>query len=511
MKNYGTPTAMTGALALMLSAGAATADVTPADVWSDWQNYLGDFGFAVTADEAASADGLSLTNIVLTQTLPDDAGTTTVTVPGIMLEDNGDGTVGVVYPDEMPITMTGVGESAFVMEMLYRASDLKSTVSGDPSQMLTEYTAKSVGMTVGSLTSDGETVEFDELSFDIADVAGSTKTMLEGGRTAEQNIRTGPATYAFAFADPDPDPEGGASSVKWDGRIESLVMTSQTAMPDGADMNNMSAALGAGFLINGDYAFGAGSSVFDITDEEGTSTSGTSASSGGKLAIKMDESGLNYSGATNDVKIEAVVPQLPFPVSMGMKEMAFGLAMPLTKGDAPQDFGLNLKLADFTLSDMLWALFDPTGKLPRDPANMALDLAGKASVLVDFMDPAQMAKIEDGDDEPVQLNALTLNSLLLSLAGAELTGQGAVVFDNDDMTVYEGMPKPVGDVAFKLTGANTLIETLVDMGLIGPEQMMMARMGLGAVAVPGEGDDVLKSEIEFTEEGGLIANGNRLK
>ena len=509
MKNYGTQTAMTGALALLLSAGAATADVTPADVWSDWQNYLGDFGFAVTADEAASADGLSLSNIILTQTLPEDAGTTTVTVPGIMLEDNGDGTVGVVYPDEMPITMTGVGESPFVMEMLYRASDLKSTVSGDTSQMLTEYTAKSVGVTVDSLSSDGEKVEFDEMSFDIADIVGNTKTMLEDGRTAEQNIRTGPATYAFAFA--DPDPEGGASSVKWDGRIESLVMTSRTAMPDGADMNNMSAALGAGFLIDGDYVFGPGSSVFDIKDEDGTATSGTSSSSGGKLAIQMDESGLNYSGATNDVNIEAIVPQLPFPVSMGMKEMAFGLAMPLTKGDAPQDFGLNLKLADFTLSDVLWALFDPAGKLPRDPANMALDLAGKASVLVDFMDPAQMAKIEDGGAEPVQLNALTLNGLLLSLAGAELTGQGAVVFDNDDKTVYEGMPKPVGDVAFKLTGANTLIETLVDMGLIGPEQMMMARMGLGAVAVPGEGEDVLKSEIEFTEDGGLIANGNRLK
>ena len=511
MMNSGTATAITSALALMLSAGAAAAEVTPADVWSDWQDYLDGLGFAVTAQEATSADGLNLTDIVMTQTLPDDAGTTTVTVPGIMLEDNGDGTVGIVLPDQMPITMTGTGESVFVMEMLYRASDLESTVSGDPSQMLTEYTAKSVGVTVGSLSSEGEMVEFDALSFDIADVVGSTKTVLEGGRTAEQNISTGPATYALAFDDPEAESEDGASSVKWDGRIESLVMTSQTAMPDGVDMNNMSAALGAGFLIDGNYEFGPGSSVFDITDEEGTSTSGTSSSNGGKLAIKLNESGLNYSGATNDVNIEAIVAQLPFPVSMGMKEMAFGLTMPLTKDDAPQDFGLNLKLADFTLSDMLWALFDPTGKLPRDPANLALDLAGKASVLVDFMDPAQMAKIEDSDDEAVQLNALTLNSMLLSLAGAKLTGQGAVVFDNDDMTVYEGMPKPVGDVAFKLTGANTLIETLVDMGLIGPEQMMMARMGLGAVAVPGEGEDVLKSDIEFTEDGGLIANGNRLK
>ena len=511
MMNYSPHTAMASALALILSAGAATADVTPAEVWADWQDYLSGFGFAVTADEAPSSGALALTNIVLTQTLPDDAGTTTVTVPGITLEDNGDGTVEIIYPDEMPIIMTGVGENPFVMEMLYRASDLKSTVSGDPSQMLTEYTAKSVGVTVGSLSSEGETVEFDEMSFDVADVVGSTNTMLEGGRTADQSIRTGPATYTVAFVDPDPDTEGKASSMKLAGRIESLAMTGQLAMPDGADMNDMSAALNAGLSINGDYVFGPGSSVFDIKDEDGTATSGTSASSGGNLAIKMDESGLTYGGATNDVSVETILPQLPFPVAMGIKKMAFGLTMPLTKDEEPQDFGLNLTLADFTLSDAIWAMFDPTGKLPRDPANLALDLAGKASVLVDIMDTAQMAKIEDGDAEPVQLNALTLNSLLLSLAGAELTGQGDVAFDNDDTTVYEGMPTPVGDVAFKLTGANTLIETLVDMGLIGPEQMMMARMGLGAFAVPGEGDDVLTSKIEFTEDGGVLANGNRLK
>jgi hypothetical protein len=40
---------------------------------------------------------------------------------------------------------------------------------------------------------------------------------------------------------------------------------------------------------------------------------------------------------------------------------------------------------------------------------------------------------------------------------------------------------------------------------------MMARMGLGMVAVPGDGEDVLTSEIEFTEDGGLIANGKRHK
>jgi len=133
MTTYGTYTAMTGALALMMTTGAAMADVTPAEVWSDWQEYMGSFGFAVTADEAQSVDGLTLTNIVLTQTLPDDAGTTTGTVPQITIIDNDDGTVAIVYPSEMPITMTGTGEASFEMGMLLRTTDLKITASGAPS------------------------------------------------------------------------------------------------------------------------------------------------------------------------------------------------------------------------------------------------------------------------------------------------------------------------------------------------------------------------------------------
>jgi hypothetical protein len=238
---------------------------------------------------------------------------------------------------------------------------------------------------------------------------------------------------------------------------------------------------------------------------------GTSTSAGGKLSIKMDEGGLGYGGQSDDVRVEVTMPPLAFPLAMGMKQTSFDLAMPLTKSDAPQDFGLALKLGGFTLSDAIWALFDPTAKLLRDPATIALDLSGKATILADIMDPAAMEQVEDGASAPAELNALTLNSLLVSVAGAELTGRGAVTLDNDDMTTYPGNPKPVGDVALRLTGANGLMDTLVAMGLIGQDQTMMARMGLGMLAVPGEGDDVLVSDIEFTEGGGIIANGQRLK
>jgi hypothetical protein len=510
MNSYGTHRAitgaMTGALALMMGASTAMAEVTPADVWADWQAYLGGFGFAVTADEAQTAQGLGLTDIVLTQTLPDDAGETMITIPQVMLQDNGDGTVGVVYPTEMPIKIGVSGDDAYTLELLYRTEDMVSTVSGDPSRMTYDYSAAGIGLTASSLTSEGENVDLGEAVFDMKDVKGRTVMIVDGGRTAEQQVTTGPATYSTAFT----DPENAGSTANVTGQFESLDMMAKVILPQDTDMDDMSAALAAGFALDGGYVFGAGNSTFEFTEDDAV-TSGTSSSAGGKLTIRMDEGGLAYGGTLDDMQVEVTVPQMPFALSMGMAEATFDLAMPLTQDEAPQDFGLNFLLGGVTLGDTVWALFDSQGMLPRDPATVALDLEGKASILADILDPAQIARMEEGADAPAEVNALTLNQLLVSLAGAELTGQGAVTFDNTDMTSYDGKPKPVGDVALRLTGANTLLDKLVAMGLLAQDQAMGARMMLGMAAVPGEGEDVLTSTIEFTEEGGIVANGQRLK
>ncbi|MFX0541835.1 DUF2125 domain-containing protein [Roseovarius sp. S4756] len=496
---------MTAAMALMVTGSAAMADVTPADVWADWQDYLTGFGFAVTADEAQTASGLELTNIVLTQTLPDEGGETTITVPQIALNDNGTGTVRIVYPGEMPITIAADAPEAYTLELLYRTEGMDSVVSGNATRMSYDYTADNIGMTMGSLTAEGEAVDLGDIRFDMRDVVGQTVMMLEDGRAAEQTVRSGPATYTVNFA----DPEGGAVALS--GEFETLEMMGNVIIPDAVDMNDMAAALEAGFAMDGGYVFGPGNSRFEFTDE-GDVTTGSSSSQGGQLTIRMDKTGLAYGGTTKGTAVEAMVPQMPFALSMEMDESAFDLLVPLAEGQEPQDFGLTFLLGGLTLGDNVWGLFDPEGVLPRDPATVALDLDGEASVFVNIMDAAAMAELDSDDAAvPAELNALTLNRLLISLAGAELTGQGNVTFDNSDTVSYGGQPKPVGNLSFVLTGANTLMDKLISMGLLEQDQAMGARMMLGMAAVPGEGEDVLKSDIEFTEDGGIVANGQRLK
>ena len=109
------------------------------------------------------------------------------------------------------------------------------------------------------------------------------------------------------------------------------------------------------------------------------------------------------------------------------------------------------------------------------------------------------------DQPPGQLNSLTINEVRVSAVGAELTGSGAATFNNAGL-----MPVPNGAVDLRLVGANALMQKLVAMGLLPEDQMMGAMMMLGLFAVP-DGEDTLKSKIEFKEDGSIYANGQQIQ
>ena len=108
-------------------------------------------------------------------------------------------------------------------------------------------------------------------------------------------------------------------------------------------------------------------------------------------------------------------------------------------------------------------------------------------------------------------NAVTVNDLLISAAGAKLTGTGDFTFDNTNAAAMGGMPTPAGTANLQLVGANALIDKLIKMGLVSDQDAMGARMMMGMLAVPGDAPDTLNSEITMTEDGQILANGQRIK
>jgi len=201
------------------------------------------------------------------------------------------------------------------------------------------------------------------------------------------------------------------------------------------------------------------------------------------------------------------------PVDLSIAKIGSSFAIPVMKSDTAQPAALKLNIDGLQISDSLWKMFDAEGKLPHDPANILLDLSAQLKPLVDLFDEAQMAEFEkthkvgDGptSSPPFEADAAKINALQVKALGADLTGTGDFTFDNSGPA-----PKPTGKVDLSLTGATKLMDTLSSMGLLPADQVMGYKMMLGMFTVP-KGDDAVTSKLEFKDDGGIYANGQRLQ
>jgi hypothetical protein len=296
-----------------------------------------------------------------------------------------------------------------------------------------------------------------------------------------------------------------------DGDLQKLASNSIGSIPNtGMKAQDVAAMLDAGFAVSGTAAYQAGNMdiAFDGPDGAGTATT---SSTGGEIVFTMDGNGLRYSVGQDNLAINALMPDVPLPITLNMATSKFNVAMPLRKSDAEQDFAFGFKMGDVTVSDMLWSMFDPAANLPRNPATLAVDLSGKAKVLFDLFDPDQAAALESSGAAPGELNALSLNSLVVDAVGARLLATGDFTFNNTDLVSFEGIPRPTGDIDLKLVGGNGLLNNLVNMGILPEQQAMGARMMMGLFARAGTEPDTVTSKIEINDAGHILVNGQRIQ
>ncbi len=493
-------------LPALLLAQTAFADVTAAQVWGDWKTYMQSMGYTMSATETANGDDLTVSDITMLIEIPEGEGTATMTMGSMTFQQDG-GAVNILIPDVMPIVVdiSPVGGADPVkLSMSYTQSGQVMRASGSPEEMTYDYSADSIAVNLDELIADGETFGEENAKINVVGtgVSSTTKMTIGSLRSYVQSGAIASMTYDVNIDNPQE-----AVKIKATGGIQGVAFDGGGAIPMNIDYADMAAMLKAGFAVDGTFSYTGGNSQMNVTDPENGNFAATTSSAGGALGVKMGAQTLAYDVTQNDVKVNVQVATLPFPVDLSMAKSAFKLAMPISASDAPQDFAFGLTMADFEMSDLIWSLFDPTSQLPRDPATIEMDLSGKATMLVDIMDPEATANA----DVPGELQTLTLDKVLVDAVGAKLEGSGDFAFDNSDTTTYDGMPKPVGAINVDLAGANGLLDKLVAMGLLPEQQAMGARMMMGLFAVPGDGPDTLKSKVEFNEEGQILANGQRIK
>lgn len=493
------------AIGLVFLATAASADVTPQEVWASWQAMMTSAGQELTVGNTAdSGKTVEVTDLAVTHK-DQMGGSASISFDKLSFTDNGDGTVTVAMPDSYP------------MQLAFPAQDdgpgsVKLTVSqpgaviiagGSADQTSYKMTAPAMSVTLDEVTDQGGKV---------LDTKGNLAlTGLEGGYLVTKTGETMGLESSFAAKSAVFDMSGSDGAEGGSGRISvnfaDLKGATKGNFLDPDIMANMALALNSGFTLDTSFSFGAMTLDADVTEAQGP-TKMTANAAGGSFVLAMDKARMNYGTTLSGAKFTISGAEIPFPqVEVAFADSAFNLLMPVSKSDTPQDFAYLTKVVDFTVSDDVWGLFDPAAMLSREPATFIVDLKGKGFWKQDIMDPeVQM----EGATPPGELHSLDLTQLLAKAAGAEVSGTGALTFDNTDMATFGGMPRPDGKVVVNIKGVTKLIDNLIALGIISEDDAMGFRMGLAMVAKPGAGPDELVSEIEF-KEGGLFANGMRMQ
>ncbi|MFD1340876.1 DUF2125 domain-containing protein [Litorisediminicola beolgyonensis] len=500
--------ALTAPAALLALSGPAAA-LTANEAWSDLQTYLQSFGYSVDAQVSEESGSVVVTDLVASQNI--DEGSFAMEMPGPVMTftEQGDGTVAMVIPESQDINVTAVPDEGDTMNIALNlaTSAFSTVISGEPGDVTWTYDGDSMRVSLLSVEGAPDDAGAEDMTFSatLEDIEGTSR--MQGGdlRQMMQELTAARLTYELQGTDDETEEE-----VAFAGTATGFRMTSDTALPADVDPEDMQAMIEAGFAVSATIASDASAGTFSVNGPEGNG-SGETTSGPGRLSFQLDGTTLLYEVASEDIAVAFTAPDFPFPINFAGSEMSTKFRIPVAVSEEMQPVEMSLVLADLTVSDMLWSIFDPEAVLPRDPATLAIHLAGEVKPKGSFFNPEDMSEMAESDEVPAELGEMRLEVLTLKAAGAELNGVGAFTFDNSDLETFDGMPRPEGEIRLSLTGANALIDKLVSLGFVGAQEAMGARMMMSMFAVPGEGEDSLTSTIEVNEDGQVLANGQRIR
>lgn len=503
----------TSALALILAAGPALADVTPAEVWQNLRDSYEQMGYQVQVGaEDTSGEALTLTDVTLTSAEA-EASEFTLTMPQIALSPVGDGSVRSVVEGQMTMTMRDAGPEGepIGFDMTLDAPGNETISSGSPEEMRHAFIMPTMTLSGRPLDSENDA----PLSATLTGVEGVQTITRAADGSASQTYEGRADTMEMALTASGPALDAPEGSEATDDFAANVTVSDLTISGDGTtpagEVNfgsQPTEALQAGFAGRGTLGMGATTGSFTASavraDGPTQQTSGSFEAAGGTLAVSMGAEGLSYDGGLTEMAVNLTSSDMPFPIAYAAEENRFRLAMPVVASDEEQPFALTYLLEGLTLDEAIWQALDPEATLPRDPARLSIDLEGLAVLARNFLDP-DPAPMAEGDPMPFLPRSLTVRDMSLSAVGAEADITGALTFGEDPT-------QPTGTLSGTFSGVNTLLDRLVAMGVVPAEQLMGPRMMMAMFARPVEGaEDQLQTEIEFREGGAIFANGQQIQ
>ncbi|MFC6588129.1 hypothetical protein ACFQDZ_13675 [Sulfitobacter pacificus] len=244
-----TPIALGLALPFSLATQAAWADLTPQEVWGDWRAYMEGMGYEITATETANGDDLTVSDLSFSFAIPESDGAMSMSLGSLAFNQNRDGTVAIVMPDTVPITVTGEdaanGGEPFTVTVNFTQNDHAITVSGDPEDMTYLYTAQNFAMDMTRMKVGDKEMSGDDarINFSGTNLSSTTSMTIGDMRGYDQNGSI--ESMAFDLFVNDPDKADAQGAIK--GTMGGVTFTGQGELPlevaKGADMSTLMAGV----------------------------------------------------------------------------------------------------------------------------------------------------------------------------------------------------------------------------------------------------------------------------
>lgn len=515
MSVFSAPLPRAALLGAVFLPGAAFADLSADDVWQHFKTVSGLYGGTLEGNTAAKGDDLEITDMRFDATLPMDWGKISLSLGDLTLEEASDGTVSMLYPAsiDMKFTYTSTEGESYSGDMTLTHEGLASKASGQPGEITFDYAASRVDLKI-DIPNLPEGIETIDASGYFTDLLVHSVYNTSTSLVADTNFAMG--KYEFAINQVmDLEDEDGRVQVQSNSGGEQMTGASKaTFLEGGIDLTNLAEALRAGLTVSGSSEV-TGYYTDQITTQDNAVIAQQKMTAATYTTkVSLDESGALIEGPSKDLRIEIAMPAMGGMIFGANIDSGYGkLRAPLLmdEGFAPAE--IKLDLLGLAPDETLWGMFDPTGALPRDPADLSLDLTGDIRHRVEWLDFANVeTAVEALTGLPIEPESVRLNKLRLAAVGAEITGEGAFTFDLTDLESFDGMPRPEGKVTLRAKGLNALSEKLLAMGM--PEDQVtsgLMMLGMFTAPDPEGGDDARMTTLEVTPDGQVLNNGMRIR
>lgn len=227
------------------------------------------------------------------------------------------------------------------------------------------------------------------------------------------------------------------------------------------------------------------------------------AATGGAMTARMAaKDGIVSSGgqATDLVYNVSAMGMPPMKVSIDLVDSL--MAMPLDNVNAVKPAQIKMALTGLDLDPMIWSMIDPKGVLPKDKANLEIDVSGEAKWAQKI---AEIDTTSLATGMPVQFENAKITAFNLNALGATVEASGAFDIDSNKFP-----PSASGQADIAIKGADALMTKLTEAGILPAQNAMMAK-GMMGVFFQSRGLDELFSQIVIGPDGSISANGFPLK